>query len=86
MGTIGGKRKGLRASAADVSKALVSVVDMVDLGHVVLFSKNKSFAYNPKTKESIEFRRRNKVFEFDIEVEQFKGSTKQSGFPRQASL
>ena len=39
FGTISGKRRGLRASAADVSKALASVADMVDQGHVVVFSR-----------------------------------------------
>jgi hypothetical protein len=82
VGHIDGVRKGLRASAADVTKALASVADMVDQGHVVIFAKNRSFAYNTTTKETIEFTRRNKVFEFQMEVEEYGGG--QSGFPRQA--
>ena len=73
IGKIGGRLRGLRASAADVSKALVSVADMVDQGNVVLFSKDRSFAYHPKSKETIEFARRNKVYEFDNEVEPYVG-------------
>ena len=83
VGSIDGVRKGLRASAADVTKALASVADMVDQGHVVVFSSGRSFAYNTTTKEAIEFTRCNKVFEFQMEVEQYGGG--QSGFPRQAS-
>ena len=89
IGKIGGRRRGLRASAADVSKALVSVADMVDQGNVVLFSKDRSFAYHPKSKETIEFARRNKVYEFDIEVEPYvggkAGDAGRSDFPRPAS-
>ena len=82
VGTIGGVRKGLRASAADVSKALASVADMVDQGHVVLFSSGRSFAFHPKTQETIEFTRKNRVYEFEMEVEEYGGG--QSGFTRQA--
>ena len=82
IGKIGGRRRGLRASAADVSKALVSVADMVDQGNVVVFSKDRSFAYHPKAKEKIEFLRRNKVYEFDIEVDQYvSGGAGRSVFP-----
>ena len=51
-----------------------------------MFSKDRSFAYHPKSKETIEFTRRNKVYEFDIEVEPYvNGGAGQSGFPRLAS-
>ena len=52
-----------------------------------MFSKDRSFAYHPKSKETIEFTRRNKVYEFDIEVESSGngGNAGQSGFPRPAS-
>ena len=87
IGKIGGRRRGLRASAADVSKALASVADMVDPGHIVLFSKDRPFAYHPKSKETIEFTRRSKVYEFYIEVEPCVngGNAVQSGVPRPAS-
>ena len=55
---------------------------MVDQDHIVIFSKRRSFAYHPETKESIEFARKNKVYEFQMEVEEYGGG--QSGFPRQA--
>ena len=83
IGTVNGVRRGLRASAADVTKALASVSDMVDQGHVVVFSKDRSFAHNPKTKETLEFRRRNRVFEFDMKIEQYSGAGR-SGFTRPA--
>jgi hypothetical protein len=83
VGSIDGVRKGLRASAADVTKALASVADMVDQGHIVVFSDRRSFAYHPKTKDTIEFTRTHKVYEFQMEVEQYGGG--QSGFPRQAN-
>ena len=83
MGQIGGVRKGLRASAADVTKALEPVADMVDQGHIVVFSGRRSFAYNQATKETIEFTRKNKVYEFQMEVEEYGGG--RSGFPRQAN-
>ena len=83
VGQIGGVRKGLRASAADVTKALASVADMVDQGHIVVFSGRRSFAYNQATKETIEFTRKNKVYEFQMEVEEYGGG--RSGFPRQAN-
>ena len=83
IGTVNGVRRGLRASAADVTKALASVSDMVDQGHVVVFSKDRSFAHNPKTKETLEFRRRNRVFEFDMKIEQYSGAGR-SGFIRPA--
>jgi hypothetical protein len=83
IGTVNGVRRGLRASAADVTKALASVSDMVDQGHVVVFSKDRSFAHNPKTRETMEFRRRNRVFEFDMKIEKYSGAG-QSGFTRPA--
>ncbi len=82
VGTVNGVRRGLRASAADVTKALASVSDMIDQGHVVVFSKARSFAHNPSTKETLEFRRRNRVFEFDMRVESHEGPS--SDFPRPA--
>ncbi len=83
MGQIDGVRKGLRASAADVTKALASVADMVDQGHVVVFSGRRPFAYNPTTRDTIEFTRKNKVYEFQMEVKEYGGG--QSGCSRQAS-
>ena len=83
VGTVNGIRRGLRASAADVTKALASVSDMVDQGHVVVFSKDRSFAHNPKTKETMEFRKRNRIFEFDVKVEAY-GGAGPSGFTRPA--
>jgi hypothetical protein len=81
VGNVGGKRVVLRASAAKVTKALASVADMVDQGHIIVFSKDRSFAWHEATRSMIEFQRRNKVFEFDMEVERHG----RSGFPRQAS-
>ena len=73
FGTVGKSRVGLRASAADVTKALASVADMVDNGYTILFSKDRSFAVNPKRPAGdrrIDFVRRNRLYEFDMEVEQ----------------
>ena len=72
FGTVGKSRVGLRASAADVTKALASVADMVDNGYTILFSRDHSFAVSPKRPASdqrIDFVRRNRVYEFDMEVE-----------------
>ena len=86
IGRVGGTRIGLRASAADVTKALASVADMVDNGYSVVFSKNRSFAINrqrPEGEQIIEFTRRDRTYEFDMEVEPHGGG--QLGFHRQAS-
>ncbi len=49
------------------------------------FSKDRSSAYHPKSKETIEFVRRNKLCEFEIEVDQYvDGDAGKSGFPRPA--
>ncbi len=85
IGTVGGKHKGLRASSADVSEALASAADMADQGHVVPSSMDRSFAFHPKTKRTIEFTHRSKVCEFEVEVESYGGCPKRSGFPRPAS-
>ena len=84
IGTVDGVRRGLRASAADVTKALASVSDMVDQGHVVVFSKGRSLAHNPMMKETVEFRSRNRVFEFDMKIEKYSGAGA-AGFTRPAS-
>ena len=83
MGRVGGVRKGIRASAAPVTKALLSVADMVDKGHVVIFSKKLSFAYHPQDKQYVDFVRRNTVFEFDMEVDPPPKGGGPSGFARQ---
>ena len=82
VGEVGGQRKGFKASAASVTKALASVADMVDQGHTVVFAKERAFAVHGETKEVLEFKRRNKVYEFDIDVEPYAGSA--WDFPRQA--
>jgi len=73
FGTVGKSRVGLRASAADVKTALASVADMVDNGYTIVFSKDRSFAVNPKRPAGdrrIDLVRRSRVYEFDMEVEQ----------------
>ena len=65
-----------------MTKALASVADMVDQGHTVVFAKERAFAVHEETKEVLEFKRRNKVYEFDIDVEPYAGSA--WDFPRQA--
>ena len=87
VGNVGGARMGLRASAADVTKALASVADMVDNGYSVVFSKDRSFAINrqrPEGEQIIEFTRRDRVYEFDMEVEPHSGG--RSDFHRQATV
>ena len=54
-------RKEFRASAAGVTKALLSVAELVDQGQIAVFSKKLSFAYHPSDKVAIELVRRNSV-------------------------
>ena len=65
-----------------MTKALASVADMVDQDHVVVFSKARSFAYHTGSKEVLEFKRKNKVYEFDIDVDPY--GRVEPGFRQQA--
>ena len=66
MGSIDGVRKGLPACAVGVTKDLLSVAGMDDQGHVVLFSKTRSFACHPSDKVANEPARRNNVYELEM--------------------
>ena len=58
----------IRARAADVVKPLLSVAEMVDAGHTVVFSKDRSYAKHMESGREIDFARRQGVFEVDFEV------------------
>ena len=47
----------------------MSVANIVDHGHVVLFLKTMSSAYHPSDTVAIDLARRKHVYEVDIEVE-----------------
>jgi hypothetical protein len=70
-----GKTRAMRARVCDVQKGLISVSEMVDAGHTVIFSKQKSFCRHDVTGEVTMFHRRNKVFEMELKVPRYRGSS-----------
>ena len=86
-----------RLSSGWAGRTLTEGVDSGAVATVVLASQFPEYPLvqnvmsasgkDPKSKETIEFTRRNKVYEFDIEVEPYVngGNAGQSGFPRPAS-
>jgi len=66
--------------AMNVKKALMSVFDMVETGHRVVFDKEDgqdvSHAFNKTTGEKTKFILRNNVWELDVDVIPFKDLTK----------
>ena len=80
--------KGLKVRVCRVEKGLAAVSEIVDAGHTVVFGKHRSFIRNESTGEELEVARRNKIFEFDMEVLPFAEARHrldyQSGFGRQA--
>lgn len=89
-----GKVRGLKARVCKVSKALMSVSEMVDAGNDVHFTKERSWAKHRVTGETVEFKRRNRVFEIDLKVrpynekhgEQIEKATKGTGSSAGRSL
>ena len=71
---VAGRRRGVTARRVPVSKALAAVSDMVDAGHVVVFAERGSCAYHVDSKAVTPFRRRNGVFEFDMQVEDYEAN------------
>ena len=67
-GVWGAVTKGIRPHVADVSQNLLAVVDMINNGQIVTFSKERSFARHIKTGEEIDFVLRNGTFELEMEV------------------
>ena len=64
----GDRTRALRARVGKVSKGLISVAEMVDCGHMVVFDGDESYAIHKGTGAKTIFRRRNKVFEVDLDV------------------
>ena len=64
----GGTTRGLNMHVGGVCKGLISVADMVDAGHVVVFQKDGSYARNLQTNEMLHFTRRNRVYELDVDL------------------
>jgi hypothetical protein len=60
--------RAIRARVGDVSKGLVSVSEMVDCGHRVVFDCDGSYAVHKQTGKKTYFKRRNKVFEIDVDI------------------
>jgi hypothetical protein len=58
----------IRARVGDVSKGLISVSEMIDCGHRVVFDSDGCYAVHKKTGKTTTFKRRNKVFEIDVDV------------------
>jgi hypothetical protein len=73
--TSSGTTRHMRARVCDVTKGLMSVAEMVDANHTVVFSPDRSFARHNATGEISEFRRRNNVFELDLQVLPYVGPT-----------
>ena len=66
----------MRARAAEVSRALVSVSDMVDAGHTVTFNQERSYARHEATGVEIEFERTAGVWTLEMDVEPFEEAQK----------
>ena len=64
-----GAPRRLETRAADVSQALMSVVDMVDKGQVVIFDSARSFAYHKETGVETEFVRREGGWDLTLDLE-----------------
>ena len=60
--------KGVSCHVAPVQKALMSVSDMVEAGHVVQFGPTRSFCRNTDTGEEIDFVKRRGVYEITMNV------------------
>ena len=86
LGTIQGRKgaivKGISAHVAPVSKALMSVSDMVKAGHVVQFGPHRSFCKHMGTGDEIDFVHKNGVYELTMEVKDYAAAA--SAFGRQA--
>ncbi len=63
-----GHTRAIRARVGDVSKGLVSVAEMVECGHRVVFDADASYAVHKETGKKTYFKKRNKVYEIDVDV------------------
>ena len=61
----------MRCRVTKVRKGLISVSDLVDSGHTVVFDGQRSYAQHKATGEGIELTRRNKILEMEFEVAKF---------------
>ncbi len=66
LGTATGPMRGIKATVTEVTKALLSVADLVDTGHTVIFSRSGSRAVHDETGEVTEFTRRRNTFEVTL--------------------
>ena len=75
VGTMPGasQARAAKFGVADVSKPLLSVADMVDSGHRLVFDseggQDVSYAYHKASGDVVKFCRRNKVYEMDLHVD-----------------
>jgi len=66
-----GEVRGMKAHVAKVNKALAAVSEMVDLGHTVVFSRDRSYAKHDVTGQEVEFERLGGTWRLVMQVEEF---------------
>ena len=64
-----GRPRRLNIRSTEVSQSLLSVIDMVKMGHTVVFDESRSFAYHKETGEEIEFERTATGWDLELEIE-----------------
>ena len=78
------KTRDLKVRVANVRKPLLAVADLNDLGHDVVFPATarglSAFARDARTGETTSFERRNRVFEYAVDVLPHGAARTQSGF------
>ena len=68
LAEVNGSKRGFRCHVADVSKGLISVANMIDNDHDVVFSSSGSYAKNKTSGEITPFIRRGNIFDIDLKV------------------
>ena len=71
VGTVMGKMRGVTTHVCQVGKPLMSVAEMIDQNHRIVFDSAGSYAENKDTGDIVEFERRNNVFEITLEVQPY---------------